>query len=99
MRIAVTRRGWAAWLPSHVPPYLQPNHNYARPPSPPIFTRADGHCGPIRKLLWVRGDEQLVSASEDGKVKVWQVGGAGVGGKLVRVLHGHAGAVNDVNPR
>ena len=55
--------------------------------------------GPIRKLLWVRDDEQLITCSDDCKVKVWQVADAGVSGKLLRVLHGHAGAVNDVNAK
>ena len=31
--------------------------------------------------------------------QVWRVADAGVGGKLVRVLHGHAGPVNDVNAK
>lgn len=65
-------------------------------PPPPY---ADGHVGPIRKLLWVRDDEQLITCSDDCKVKVWQVADAGVSGKLLRVLHGHAGAVNDVNAK
>lgn len=101
--------------------------------SPP----ADGHVGPIRRLLWVRGDDTLLSCSDDAKIKVggrgdvcaverttqrhdppvadsavlhslhrhflfaalqvWQIAGAGMSGKLVRVLHGHAGAVNDIH--
>jgi WD40 repeat protein len=31
---------------------------------------ADGHVGPIRRLLWGRGDDTLLSCSDDAKIKV-----------------------------
>ena len=63
----------------------------------------EGHTGPIRRLLFVptHGNEAkvgvgrlLLSASDDGKVKLWDL--SSPSGTLIHVFHGHAGPINDI---
>jgi WD domain, G-beta repeat len=52
----------------------------------------DGHKQGITKICWSKGNDRIISSSEDGTLRVWNIP---QGGKFVRALTGHTGAVYD----
>ena len=56
----------------------------------PVLRRLRGHTGDLNSLAFLPGDRRLVSAAEDGSVRVWDVTS---GGQLAQ-LAGHTGPVN-----
>jgi len=71
-----------------------PEAETSQPTSATPLGELKGHSGPVTSLAAFAGGGQLLSGSEDGTVRVWEVDG----GKQVRSLN-HGGPVRDVAAR
>ena len=58
------------WIVCKVPAYVYGICSLAVDSFKQLYLPADGHVGPIRRLLWMKGDEQIISCSDDCKIKV-----------------------------
>lgn len=51
-----------------------------------------GHFGGVNSVLFSENDERIVSASDDRKIKIWEV----KTGKILATLVEHTGFVNSI---
>ena len=72
-----TRRPWLRWI------------NKSTLPEPCVMTRF-GHSGAVNACTFSPDGKDLLSASEDGTLKIWDV----AAGSEIRTLSGHVDAVN-----
>ncbi len=77
------------WNPAEVQPIDIAKRLEGAPDPPTKYRRLEGHAGPVRSVAFSTDGTQLVTASHDNTVRVWNVADS----KLVQTLRGHASRV------
>ncbi len=77
------------WNPADVQPIDIAKRLEGAADPPTKYRRLEGHAGPVRSVAFSTDGAQLVSASHDNTVRVWNV----ADGKLTQTLRGHASRV------
>jgi WD40 repeat protein len=71
-------------------PWLRPLGAALTPPSSPLLRTLWGHEGPVKAVVVTPDGSQVISASQDKTVKVWEL----ASGRTVYTLQGHNDDVN-----